>query len=92
MTDEWVVVETVQGLADEEQLLSFLAANGITASVQGEALRRTHGFTLDGLGAVRILVPAAQAATARELLERVHTGELALAEDELPPSADDDAG
>lgn len=92
MAEDLVVVETVQGAAHEEQLLRFLAANGIEASVQGEALRHTHGFTLDGLGAVRVLVPAAQAEAARELLARVHSGELELAEDELPAESEGGPG
>lgn len=81
MDDRWVVVETVQGMADEHQVVAFLEAHGIPTAVRGEALRWTHGFTLDGLGEVRIQVPGEHAEAARELLERVRRGELALGED-----------
>ena len=80
MDDGWVVVETVQGMADEHQVVAFLEAHGIPTSVRGEALRMTHGFTLDGLGEVRVLVPVEDAAAARDLLDRVRSGELALGE------------
>ncbi len=81
---QWVVVERVQGEIEEEQLCAFLGANGITAHRRGEALRRTHGLVLDGLGQVEILVPPDQAEAARELLDRVRAGELELAEEVLP--------
>ncbi len=61
---------------------SFLAAHDIPTIVQGEALRKTHGLTLNGLGAVEILVAAEDAAHAEELLAQAERGELAL--DDMP--------
>ena len=49
--------------------------------MRGEALRKTHGLTLDGLGMVQILVRESDADPARELLAAVERGELALEED-----------
>jgi len=72
---------TVQGELEAQQLVSFLDAYGITAQIRGEALRKTHGLLLDGLGQVEILVPSADAAKARDLLDQVRRGELALAEE-----------
>ncbi len=43
---------TVQGEFEEQALRTFLEANGIPTVVRGEALRKTHAFILDGLGAV----------------------------------------
>lgn len=79
-----VVVHTVQGVTEEQQVRSFLEAHGIPTSVVGEALRKTHGFVLDGLGEVRIVVPGEHADHARELLAAVERGELTLTEDEQP--------
>jgi len=89
MDDRWVVVETVQGMADEHQVVAFLEAHGIPTAVRGEALRWTHGFTLDGLGEVRVQVPAEHAEEARDLLRRVRSGELALDDEtgETDPTA-----
>lgn len=79
-----VVVFTAQGEVEEHQVRSFLAANGISTSVRGEALRKTHGLVLDGLGEVQILVPTEHAERARELLTAVERGDLSLEPDQLP--------
>ena len=82
MDDGFVVVHTAQGELEEQQVRSFLAAHGIASEVRGEALRKTHGLTLDGLGAVEILVAAADVEEARGLLAAAARGELRL--DDLP--------
>ncbi len=81
MTDS-VVVHTAQGEIEEQQVRSFLEAHGIPTSVWGEALRKTHGFILDGLGEVQILVAAEHAEAARQLLDAVERGEMHLDEDQ----------
>ena len=53
---DWVVLTVAQGQFEENQLRAFLDAHGIPTQVKGEALRNTHGLTVDGLGAVEILV------------------------------------
>lgn len=83
MTSDTVAVATVQGEVEEQQLRSFLEAHGIPTVVRGEALRKTHAFVLDGLGAVTILVPSEHAEAARDLLARVDAGELELASEFL---------
>lgn len=75
---EWVVVERVQGEFEEDQIRAFLEAHGVTTVSRGEALRRTHGLLLNGLGQVEILVSPEDLETARDLLERVACGDLAL--------------
>jgi hypothetical protein len=82
MDRDTVTVYSAQGEIEEQQVRSFLAAHGIPTAVRGEALRKTHGFVLDGLGEVAIEVPAEHAEEARELLAAVERGELALDEGE----------
>jgi hypothetical protein len=78
LADEYVCVHVAQGRFEEDQVRAFLEANDIPTLVRGEALRTTHALTLDGLGEVEILVPIDREAQARDLLERVEQGELAL--------------
>ena len=78
MNEDLVVVYTAQGEFDETQVRSFLGAHDIPTSTHGEALRHTHGLTLDGLGAVEIMVAAEHEATARRLLDQAERGELTL--------------
>ncbi len=84
MTDEAnrdVCVHVVSGEAEAQQVKSFLLSRGIPCRFEGEALRHVHGFTVDGLGEVRIFVSAQHEAQARELMQRVEAGALELAED-----------
>ena len=78
MNGDLVVIFTAQGELEETQVRSFLAAHDIPTSTRGEALRHTHGLTLDGLGAVEIMVAAEHEATARLLLDQAERGELTL--------------
>ena len=82
METEWTVVYTAQGELEENQVRTFLNAHGVSTSTRGEALRKTHGLTLDGLGQVEILVAPEQADEARALLEAAEQGKLALSEDD----------
>jgi len=80
MSDEPVVVFTAQGELEESQVRSFLAAHDIPTTARGEALRHTHGLTLDGLGAVEIMVAPEHEAEARRLLDQAERGELTIDE------------
>lgn len=82
MENEWIVVHIAQGEFEETQVMSFLNAHGIVTSTRGEALRKTHGLTLDGLGQVEILVAPENAADARALLAAAEKGDLTLSEDD----------
>lgn len=84
---EPVIVATVQGEFEEQALRTFLAAHGIPTVVRGEALRKTHAFVLDGLGAVQIMVAAEHEREARDLIAKVESGELELATEVLPADA-----
>jgi len=61
-----------------QQVRAFLEAAGIATAVRGEALRHTHGLTLDGLGAVEILVAEADAEQAHSLLDSADAGQFRL--------------
>ena len=78
MDSEFVVVTTVQGEIEEQQVRAFLEAHHIPTAVRGEALRKTHAFVLDGLGEVAILVAREHAADAKALLAAVERGDLTL--------------
>jgi len=85
MKDEDNCVYKVNGDIEAQQVKAFLAAHGIPCEFRGEALRMTHGLTLDGLGVVRICVPDSLVEKAKELLARADAGEM-----RLPDSADFD--
>ncbi len=70
MADHFEVVETVCGRQEGEILKSFLRAQGIDCEISQEGAGYAIGLTVDGLGAVQILVPSRQAKQAREALER----------------------
>ena len=84
---DWVVVSIVQGQFEEAQLRAFLEAHQIPTEVRGETLRTTHGLSLDGLGAVEVLVPRTNEDAARDLIAKAERGELALPEGGSDPSS-----
>jgi hypothetical protein len=80
-------VFVASGEMQAQQIRAFLEGSGIVALERGETLRNTHGLTLDGLGAVEILVAEGDADRARSLLAAAEAGALRLADD-----ADDRVG
>lgn len=81
-----VSVFVANGELHAQQVRAFLEAAGIETTVWGEALRHTHGLTLNGLGAVEIRVSADDAEHARALLRSAEAGQFRLADD---PDEDD---
>ncbi len=73
------------GEVQAQQVRAFLEAAGIATAVRGESLRVTHGLTLDGLGAVEILVSDADVEQARTLLDSAEAGQLRLGDDVEDP-------
>ena len=51
-----VVIQTVQGELTAEVIKSHLESEGIPVVLQYESAGRVYGVTVDGLGAVKILV------------------------------------
>jgi hypothetical protein len=76
-----VCVFVASGELHAQQVRAFLEASGIETSVRGEALRHTHGLTLNGLGAVEILVSRDDAESARALLRSAEAGQFRLPDD-----------
>jgi hypothetical protein len=60
MSDHFEVVDTVAGRQEAEILQSYLRAQEITCEISQEAAGYVFGMTIDGMGAVQILVPSAQ--------------------------------
>jgi hypothetical protein len=71
-------VFVASGEIHAQQVRAFLEAAGIQTSERGEALRHTHGLTVDGLGAVEIMVADDDAERARELLASADAGAFRL--------------
>jgi hypothetical protein len=70
MTEEKLVrVHTCQGWELAQVFKSKLEAAGIPVLLQYESAGLVYGITVDGLGAVRIMVPESYASEARDLLE-----------------------
>ena len=63
-----VEVWRTQGELNAQLTRSLLEANGISSMVTGESLRLTHGFTVDGLALVHILVRPDDAGRACEII------------------------
>ena len=78
-------VFVASGEVEAQQVRAFLEAAGIATAERGEALRKTHGLTVDGLGAVDILVSEADFAQAHEMLTSAEAGAFRLG-DEAEPS------
>jgi hypothetical protein len=83
-------VFVASGEIHAQQVRTFLEAEGITAVERGESLRNTHGLTLNGLGAVEILVAEADVSRARSLLDAAEAGTFRVDEGAENTSGDDD--
>jgi hypothetical protein len=71
-------VFVASGELHADQVRAFLGAAGITTAIRGESVRRTHGFTADGLGAVEILVADTDFEHARALIGQAEAGRFRL--------------
>ena len=81
-------VFVASGIMHAQQVRTFLAAAGIATIERGESLRNTHALTIDGLGAVEILVADEDAVQARSLLDSAEAGAFRLGEDEQDSPTD----
>lgn len=77
-------VFVANGQLQAEQVRSFLASADIASELRGEALSKTHGLTLDGLGRVEVLVSFSDEERAREMLASADAGAFELREDSEP--------
>src|SRR5262245_37505138 len=74
-------VFVASGEIQASQVRAFLEAAGIPTAMRGETLRQTHGLTIDGLGAVEILVADADAEQAHSRLDAADAGVFRLEND-----------
>jgi hypothetical protein len=81
MDPKFTRVFVANGEVQAQQVRAFLQAAGISTVERGEALRNTHGLTLDGLGAVEIFVTADDAEEAQALLKSAEAGAFRLGDD-----------
>jgi hypothetical protein len=79
---EKVTVMVAQGDLEANLYRSLLESHGIPVSVAGESVRGIYGFTMDGLGAAPLMVPADRAEEARHLVEAARRGDLELPGDD----------
>jgi putative signal transducing protein len=82
MTQKLERIFVANGEIQSQQVRSFLEAAGISTIVRGESLRHTHALTMDGLGAVEILVAEVDAKRARSLLASVEAGRFRVRDEE----------
>jgi hypothetical protein len=75
-------VFTASGEIHAQQVRAFLEAAGISTATRGESLRHTHGLTVDGLGAVEILVAETDIERARQLLASAESGDFRLGDED----------
>jgi hypothetical protein len=78
MHHELRAVFVANGEIQAQQVRAFLEGAGIRTSERGEALRHTHGLTLDGLGTVEIMVDESDEQRARSLLASADAGAFRL--------------
>ena len=62
-------VHTAQGEIEAQLIRAMLEGDGIDAILNGEAVRLTHGLTVDGLARGQVLVRSKDATRARELID-----------------------
>jgi len=79
----WVVIATAAGMTQANIIVGRLESEGIPTKLHYEAAGSIYAITIDGLGEVRILVPAADRERTKEVLSRSYE------DDDLPwePSA-----
>jgi hypothetical protein len=74
MMDEtrWGVVYIASGLPEANIIVGRLEVEGIAARLKYEAVGPIYAITVDGLGEVRVLVPAEDLERARAVLAQVY--------------------
>jgi hypothetical protein len=68
MDDRWVVVAYPKNETEAQIIKGLLESEGIPVRIKQEAIGRIYGLTLNGLGQIRLLVPAENKECAKHLL------------------------
>lgn len=84
-----VSVYSAAGLLEADMLKAFLEAQGLQVFLSQESIGRTLGLSAGSLGMVDILVPDAQVAQAKQLIDDIADGKFEEVEndDEDNPSS-----
>jgi hypothetical protein len=75
MAEHFEVVDTTFGRQEAEILQSYLRAQDIICEISQEAAGYVIGMTIDGMGAVQILVPSSQREKALEAIQCYRSGQ-----------------
>ena len=73
--DELVLIRIVQGQMEAQIIKGRLESEGIPVVLKYEAVGAIFGLTINGLGEVRVMVPAQAAEAARSALTEVQDEE-----------------
>lgn len=92
MDQQLQCVFVANGEVEAQQVRTFLEAAGMATAVRGESLRKTHGLTLNGLGAVEIFVAERDRDRARSLLDSAEAGRFRLADEDIENPSTDPSG
>lgn len=76
--NKWSTVYVAQGMAQASIISGRLETEGIPVKLKYEAAGRIYALTVDGLGEVRVQVPASALEQARRVLMDIYK------EDEIP--------
>jgi hypothetical protein len=68
MENKWVVIRYPKNETEAQIIKGLLESEGIPVQIKQEAIGKTYGLTLNGLGQIRILVPASSKTEAERLL------------------------
>lgn len=72
--EHWIVIDEMSGMLQAEILRGLLEAQGISVVLSQEGAGRAMGLTVGALGTVQILVPQAELARAKSILDEYYAG------------------
>jgi hypothetical protein len=90
-----VVIYRASGMAEAELVKGYLESEGLPVDLDYESAGQVYGFTMDGLGEVRLRVPLELEREARAALARrpgvleIQPRSFEEMEDDEPPEEDD---
>ena len=84
MTDDLITVFTTNADWEAELVKHELAEEGIAVHLSYESVRHVYGLFADGLGQIRVQVLAAEADTAKRIVENYAQRQAAPDTDETP--------
>jgi hypothetical protein len=74
-SEEWVLLEKIEGQPQAEILKGLLEAQGIKVWLNAQGASHAYAVTVGTLGLVELLVPSSAAAQARQVLDAYYRGD-----------------